>query len=183
MKKTNTTLFCPKNRHARRLAISTCCICEQLADCGVFKYYYRNNQLEYEDFVYNTLLKFPEKYQLEVIFMAEKKQFEQVVDQATGRVEQVIDMERLENLDAEGKLALTKGKTLYVVTHTLEPVIKIEMRKRLIETETAYTPVVEERPVIPMEEQLMPEPEPEPEPETEPENEPKPGPRGRKKQQ
>jgi hypothetical protein len=132
------TLFCPKNRNSRSLAVSTCCICERIADCGVFKSFYRDHKLEYNKFVYDTLLKFPEKYQMEVILMAERKQFVQVVDHATSRVERVIELDKLERLSPEEKLAITKGKSLFLVTHVIEPVVKIEMKKRLIDTEMSF---------------------------------------------
>lgn len=109
-----------------------------MADCGVFKAFYRDHKQEYNKFVYDTLLRFPEKYQMEVILMAEKKQFVQVVDTATGRVEKVIELDKLERLSPEDKLALTKGKQLFLVTHVIEPVVKIEMKKRLIDTEMKF---------------------------------------------
>ncbi|HNW99810.1 MAG TPA: hypothetical protein PLE74_08280 [Candidatus Cloacimonadota bacterium] len=138
MRRKKRTLFCPKNRNSRSLAVSTCCICERMEDCGVFRSYYRDHKLEYNKFVYDTLFKFPEKYQLEVILMAEKKQFVQVVDVATNRVEKVVELDKLERLSPEDKLALTKGKQLFLVTHVIEPVVKIEMKKRLIDTEMKF---------------------------------------------
>lgn len=61
--------------------------------------------------------------------MAEKQTFVQIVDQKTGMVERVADMKEIEALSTEDKLALAREKTLYVVSHKLEPVIKVEMRK------------------------------------------------------
>lgn len=78
--------------------------------------------------------------------MAEKKQFVQVVDHATGRVERVIELDKLDRLSPEDKLALSRGKDLFLVTHVIEPVIKIEMKKRLIDTEMNFHR--EEKPLI-----------------------------------
>lgn len=61
--------------------------------------------------------------------MAEKQTFVQIVDQKTGMVERVADMKEIEALSVEDKLALARSKTLYVVSHKLEPVIKVEMKK------------------------------------------------------
>lgn len=61
--------------------------------------------------------------------MAEKQTFVQIVDQKTGLVERVADMKEINALSVEDKLALAREKTLYVVSHKLEPVIKVEMRK------------------------------------------------------
>ena len=61
--------------------------------------------------------------------MAEKQTFVQIVDQKTGLVERVADMKEIEALSTEDKLALAREKTLYVVSHKLEPVIKVEMKK------------------------------------------------------
>jgi len=61
--------------------------------------------------------------------MAEKQTFVQIVDQKTGMVERVADMKEIEALSVEDKLSLARSKTLYVVSHKLEPVIKVEMRK------------------------------------------------------
>lgn len=61
--------------------------------------------------------------------MAEKQTFVQIVDQKTGLVERVADMKEILALSVEDKLSLARTKTLYVVSHKLEPVIKVEMRK------------------------------------------------------
>jgi len=69
--------------------------------------------------------------------MLEKQTFIQIVDIATGNVERVTDLKEIEALSVEEKLALARTKTLYVVSHKLEPVIKVEMRKVNI-TPTAH---------------------------------------------
>lgn len=97
--------------------------------------------------------------------MAEKQSFVQIVDTATGMVERVLDQRDLEAMSVEDKLALARTKTLYVVSHKLEPVIKVEMRKVNIEIPVSYS--VETAPLpqaeIPETQAEIIEPEPEPE--------------------
>lgn len=79
--------------------------------------------------------------------MAEKQTYVQIVDQKTGMVERVADMKEIEALSVEDKLALARSKTLYVVSHKLEPVIKVEMRKVNISAPVSYKePVVQTKP-------------------------------------
>jgi hypothetical protein len=106
-----------------------CAICPRIERCRAFRLYYRQNNEEYINFVAKIVEKFPDKYQMEVLFMAEKQTFVQIVDQKTGMVERVADMKEIEALSIEDKLALARSKTLYVVSHKLEPVIKVEMKK------------------------------------------------------
>jgi hypothetical protein len=106
-----------------------CAICPRIERCRAFRMYYRLNTAEYISFVTKIVEKFPDKYIMEVLFMAEKQTFVQIVDQKTGMVERVADMKEIEALSTEDKLALARTKTLYVVSHKLEPVIKVEMRK------------------------------------------------------
>ena len=70
--------------------------------------------------------------------MAERKKFVEIVDKKTGNIEKIVDLKELENLPGEEKLYLTKGKILYVVTHVIEPVLKIEMKKQRIKEEVDY---------------------------------------------
>jgi hypothetical protein len=88
---------------------------------------------------------------MEVLFMAEKQSFVQIVDRATGNVERVADMKEIEALSVEDKLALARSKTLYVVSHKLEPVIKVEMRKVNITAAESYKeePAVQPKQDIP----------------------------------
>jgi hypothetical protein len=106
--------------------------------------YYRLNALEYINFVTKIVEKFPDKYIMEVLFMAEKQSYVQIVDQKTGVVERVADMKEIEALSVEDKLALARSKTLYVVSHKLEPVIKVEMRKVNISAPVSYKEPVEQ---------------------------------------
>lgn len=106
-----------------------CAICPRIERCRAFRMYYRQNSAEYINFVTKIVEKFPDKYIMEVLFMAEKQTFVQIVDQKTGLVERVADMKEILALSVEDKLSLARTKTLYVVSHKLEPVIKVEMRK------------------------------------------------------
>lgn len=101
--------------------------------------------------------------------MAEKQTFVQIVDQQTGMVERVADMKEIEAMSVEDKLALARGKTLYVVSHKLEPVIKVEMRKVSI-TPVSYKdekaaetkPESVTKPQVKASVQVKPQPKPEP---------------------
>ncbi len=128
---------CPKNKF-RFLTPSLCSVCESIEKCTTFRDYYKRNKRKYTKFVYETLEKFPEKYQLEVGFMATKQTFIQIVDKKTGKIEEVVDSKTLEALDIEKKIALTRGKELYIVTHRVEPVIKIEMKQKKIIEPISY---------------------------------------------
>ena len=123
--------FCPKNRF-RFLTPSLCSVCDSIENCSSFREYYQKNKKKYNNFVYETIEKFPEKYQLEVIFMATKQVFVQIVDKKSGQIEEVINLKTLEAMDIDKKVALTKGKELYIVTHKISPVIKIEMKQKKI---------------------------------------------------
>jgi hypothetical protein len=140
-----------------------CAICPRIERCRAFRMYYRLNTSEYISFVTKIVEKFPDKYQMEVIFMAEKQTFVQIVDQKTGMVERVADLKEIEALSIEDKLALARGKTLYVVSHKLEPVIKVEM-KRVNIAPVSYKQETEETPKP----EIKPEPKPQPKPEAKP---------------
>jgi DedD protein len=140
-----------------------CAICPRIERCRAFRMYYRHCSDEYITFVTKIVEKFPDKYQMEVLFMAEKQTFVQIVDQKTGMVERVADMKEIEALSTEDKLALARTKTLYVVSHRLEPVIKVEMRK------VSINPVAYKQ-----EEKVQPKPEvkPQPKPQAKPQTKP-----------
>lgn len=125
--------MCPKNKF-RFLTPSLCSVCEHLEKCDSFREYYKKNKKKYNEFVYETVEKFPERYQLEVVFMSARLKFIQIVDKKTGMIEEVIESKTLEALSIEDKIALSRGKELYVVTHVIEPIIKVNMRqKRIVE--------------------------------------------------
>ncbi len=143
---------CPKNKF-RFLTPSLCSVCDSIEKCSSFNEFYQKNKKKYNKFVYETIHKFPEKYQLEVIFMATKQVFIQIVDKKSGKIEEVISSKTLEALDIEKKIALTKGKELFIVTHKVEPVIKIEMKQvkisepiTYIEPEQGFTLEIDESP-------------------------------------
>ncbi len=128
---------CPKNKF-RFLTPSLCSVCESMEKCDAFRDFYSRNKRRYNKFVYETIEKFPEKYQLEVGFMPVKQTFIQIVDKKTGKIEEVVDSKTLDALDIEKKIALTRGKELYIVTHRVEPVIKIDMKQKKIIEPISY---------------------------------------------
>ncbi len=64
--------------------------------------------------------------------MSEKQSFVQIVDLATGKIDKVVNLKEIEALSAEEKLALARSKNLFVVTHRLEPIVKVELKKSVI---------------------------------------------------
>ena len=64
--------------------------------------------------------------------MAEKQAFVQIVDRTTGKIEKVENLADIEALSAEEKLALARNKSLFVITHRLEPIVKVELKKTMI---------------------------------------------------
>jgi len=131
-----------------------CAICARIERCRTFRMFYRLCSAEYISFVTKIVERFPDKYQMEVLFMAEKQTFVQIVDQKTGMVERVTDLKEIEALSIEDKLALARTKTLYVVSHKLEPVIKVEMRKVSLSAPVTYK----------QELAVQPKPQPKPQP-------------------
>ncbi|PKN74460.1 MAG: hypothetical protein CVU49_08250 [Candidatus Cloacimonetes bacterium HGW-Cloacimonetes-2] len=131
-----------------------CAVCPRLKRCRVFPIWYRTHKREYLDFVSQITTKFPEKYTMEVIFMAEKQNFVQIVDNQSGKIEKIINLSEIEAMTAEEKLALSRNKSLFIVTHRLEPVVKIELKKTVVNHEIVFAgdkePVAE--PITPIEE-------------------------------
>jgi hypothetical protein len=86
---------------------------------------------------------------MEVHFMAEKQSFVQIVDMATGKIDRVVNLSEIEALSAEEKLALSRNKSLFVVTHRLEPIIKIELKKTVISSPMQFNEpaATEEEPI------------------------------------
>lgn len=64
--------------------------------------------------------------------MAEKQSFVQIVDMASGKIDRIVNLKEIEAMSAEEKLALARNKNLFVVTHRLEPIVKVELRKSVI---------------------------------------------------
>jgi len=81
---------------------------------------------------------------MEVHFMAEKQSFVQIVDMATGKIEKVVNLNEIEAMSAEEKLALSRHKNLFVVTHRLEPVVKVELKKSVISSPIMFSEPVTE---------------------------------------
>jgi hypothetical protein len=100
--------------------------------CRAFKIWYQKHSKEYLDFVLDIVKKFPEKYQMEVEFMAEKQHFVQIVDMDSGTIERIVNLKEIDAMSPEEKLALSKNKNLFVVTHRLQPIVKVELKKTLI---------------------------------------------------
>ena len=76
--------------------------------------------------------------------MAEKQHFVQIVDMATGAIERITSLTEINALSAEEKLALSKNKSLYVVTHRLEPIVKVELKRHVINSPMEFTAPKEE---------------------------------------
>lgn len=75
--------------------------------------------------------------------MAEKKTFVQIVDIASGKIERVVSMHEIDAMTAEEKLALSRTKNLFIVTHKLEPIVKVEMKKTVITHELVFSGTIE----------------------------------------
>lgn len=78
--------------------------------------------------------------------MAEKQSYVQIVDQATGQIERIAKLSEIEAMSAEEKLALSRSKDLFIVTHRLEPIVRVELKKTAIAEPAAPTPVPEPEP-------------------------------------
>jgi hypothetical protein len=130
MKKTR--LFTCELKRYREPAPQICAICPRIFKCKSFRAWHRLNHSDYISFILDICKKFPDKYTMEVHFMAEKQSFVQIVDMTTGKIERVVNLSEIEALSAEEKLSLSRSKSLFVVTHRLEPIVKIELKKTVI---------------------------------------------------
>jgi len=99
--------------------------------------------------VLDIVRKFPDKYIMEVHFMAEKQSFVQIVDMTSGKIDKIVNLKEIEAMSAEEKLALSRNKNLFVVTHRLEPIVKVELRKSVISQPMKFS---DPEPVPPAEE-------------------------------
>lgn len=72
--------------------------------------------------------------------MPEKQTFVQVVDLATGAIEKIVNLREIEALTPEEKLELSRNKNLFVVTHRLEPIVRVELRKSAISAAQHFGP-------------------------------------------
>lgn len=76
--------------------------------------------------------------------MTEKQSFVQIVDNSTGKIEKVVNLNEIEAMTAEDKLALSRNKSLFVVTHRLEPIVKVELKKTVISSPIQFAEAKEE---------------------------------------
>lgn len=144
---------CEIKRH-RQIAPELCAVCPRVAKCKAFRVWHQTHNQEYLDFVLDIINRFPEKYQMEVQFMNEKQHFVQIVDMETGKIERIANLKEIDAMSPEEKLALSKNKSLFVVTHRLQPIVKVTLKRSVITKPMQFGVVPEE----------LPEPEPTPTP-------------------
>lgn len=142
-------LFSCELKRYREPAPPLCAVCPRILKCKSFKAWSRIHSQDYLNFVLEICKKFPDKYIMEVHFMAEKQSFVQIVDMTTGKIERVVNLSEIEALSAEEKLALSRQKSLFVVTHRLEPIVKVELKKTVISAPIQFSEpaVAEEKPI------------------------------------
>ena len=122
---------CELKRH-KQIAPPLCSVCPRLLKCRSFHAWYRLHRGEYLDFVLDICRKFPDKYTMEVYFMPEKQTFVQIVDLNSGTIDRIVNLKEIEALTPEEKLELSRNKNLFIVTHRLEPIVKVELKKSAI---------------------------------------------------
>ena len=143
--KKSRLLTCELKRH-RQITPSLCSVCPRIQKCRAFRIWYRQNSREYLDFVTEICRKFPDKYSMEVSFMAEKQTFVQIVDMATGKIDRIVNLSEIAAMTAEEKLALSRNKNLFIVTHRLEPIVKVELKRSVISEPLQFAPQEEKAP-------------------------------------
>jgi len=136
---------CEIKRH-RLVAPALCAVCPRIHRCRSFRAWYQGHKREYVDFVVDIVKKFPEKYEMEVIFMAEKQQYIQIVDTATGAIERITTMTEINAMSVEDKLALSKDKTLFMVTHRIEPIVTVTLKRHAITSKMEFNTPTEAEP-------------------------------------
>ncbi len=122
---------CEIKRH-RQVTPPLCAVCRRVGKCRAFRIWNQTHRNEYLDFVLDICKRFPDKYTMEVYFMAEKQTFVQIVDMATGAIERIVNLKEIEAMTPEEKLELSRNKNLFVVTHRLEPVVRVELKRSAI---------------------------------------------------
>lgn len=122
---------CELKRH-RQITPPLCAVCPRVLKCRAFRVWYRLHRGEYLDFVTDICRKFPDKYILEVSFMPEKQTFVQIVDLASGAIEKIVKLTEIEAMTPEEKLELSRNKNLFIVTHRLEPIVQVVLKKTAI---------------------------------------------------
>jgi hypothetical protein len=119
---------CELKRH-RVVSPPLCAICPRVKKCRSFRAWYRTHKKEYQDFVLGICRKFPDKYTMEVSFMAEKQTFVQIVDMATGKIDRIVNLNEIKAMTPEEKLDLSRNKNLFIVTYRLEPIVQVQLKR------------------------------------------------------
>lgn len=130
---------CELKRH-RQIAPPLCAVCPRILKCRSFRIWLRLNRKEYLDFVTDICQKFPDKYTMEVSFMAEKQTFVQIVDMATGAIDRIVNLNEITAMTPEEKLELSRNKNLFIVTHRLEPIVRVELKRSIINEPLEFAP-------------------------------------------
>ncbi|MBW6514158.1 MAG: hypothetical protein K0B87_05320 [Candidatus Syntrophosphaera sp.] len=130
---------CELKRH-RQIAPPLCAVCPRILKCRSFRIWHRLNRSEYLDFVIDICRKFPDKYIMEVSFMAEKQTFVQIVDMATGKIDRIVNLDDINAMTPEEKLELSRNKNLFIVTHRLEPIVRVELKRTMISEPVQFAP-------------------------------------------
>ncbi len=84
---------------------------------------------------------------MEVEFVAEKKkrkQFVQIVDTASGKIDRVVEIDELEAMSPEEKIALSRDKSLFIVSHRLETIVRVTMKRSVINEPITFDEAEEE---------------------------------------
>lgn len=136
---------CEIKRH-RQIAPELCAVCSRVGKCRAFRVWCQTHNKEYLDFVLDIIDKFPEKYQMEVQFVNEKQHFVQIVDMETGKIDRIANLKEINAMSPEEKLALSKNKNLFIVTHRLQPIVKVELKKSVITKPMQFGVAQEEQP-------------------------------------
>ena len=136
---------CEIKRH-RQVSPPLCAVCHRVAKCRSFRIWYHQNKDAYLNFVTDICKKFPEKYTMEVSFMAEKQTFVQIVDMTTGMIEKIVNLDEIEAMTPEEKLALSRNKNLFIVSHRLEPIVKVTMKRSVVTESIQFGDAEAEKP-------------------------------------
>ncbi len=72
--------------------------------------------------------------------MATKQTFVQIVNKKTGQIEKIISMDDLNSMTLEDKISIVRGKQLFQIAYEIEPVIKVEMKKKTVVEAISYEP-------------------------------------------
>lgn len=151
---------CEIKRH-RQIAPELCAVCPRVSKCKAFRVWHQTHEDEYLEFVLDIIARFPEKYQMEVQFMNERQQFVQIVDMETGKIERIANLKEIDAMSPEEKLALSKNKNLFVVTHRLQPIVKVTLKKSAITKPLQFGVAQEDLPepeIVPKAKEKKPEP-------------------------